>query len=286
MSQGALSHHPPVIHPPHARVCTRPVHSLARSLAHSPRSRSQSPEGFGLFAAGFTFLSVLLGGSLLFRAVQLWAWLSAPSAANDANDHHLQHAGIDNSNNHNRNGATSSAMGTACGPLCCFNATWAVLALLSLPAILVMAYNVDNGPEGTLHLIGAGVGMGLICMSGILHALMCLCALCCCRGGSGGDAAGAAGAARCGSSAFDPSLSPAAKAAVYTLQLLLLSGGLASFATWFVSDKSSATLEWIGFLLVLAAYATYCVFYVAGSRAARRHGSDEDGDEKAVPMLI
>ena len=51
------------------------------------------------------------------------------------------------------------------------------------------------------------------------------------------------------------------RAAVYVVQLLSFVVGGACFGAWFVSDKSSAALEWTGFLIVMATFASYCVFY-------------------------
>eukprot|EP00035_Acanthoeca_spectabilis_P030120 m.8007 g.8007 ORF g.8007 m.8007 type:complete len:173 (+) comp4011_c0_seq2:124-642(+) len=99
---------------------------------------AESDASFPLFAGGFTLLSTFLGGDLLFRAASI------------------------NTSSH------SSGQRIA-------NFVWLIPGLSSIPFILLMAYNRDDGPHSDLHFLGAGVGMGLICLSGIIHAGFCLC---------------------------------------------------------------------------------------------------------------
>eukprot|EP00040_Diaphanoeca_grandis_P039056 m.258043 g.258043 ORF g.258043 m.258043 type:complete len:243 (-) comp36036_c0_seq1:224-952(-) len=162
---------------------------------------AETTETFPLFAAGFTVLSAFLGCALVCRA---------------------------------------SHLHVACttGGQRCVNFLWVALAVVALPGILMMAFNRDDGPNGTLHFLGAGIGMGLICVSGIVHALFCLT-----------------------NDIFDRNVPSTLRSLMYVTQGLGLMTAVITFGMWFVSDKSSAKLEWIGFILAMVSYASYCVLY-------------------------
>lgn len=164
--------------------------------------------GFFWFSTGFSALAVLLSGALVCRAAHISATLSSAGARPA---HHYK-----------------------------LNAAWLLLALLAVPFILLMAFNRDDGPTSGLHYLGAGVGMGLICLSGVLHAALCLCTF-----------------------RVDRMMpSSCLRASLYTCQLVGQLAGGACFGVWLAGDKSDATLEWYGFLCVLGAYASYAIFFL------------------------
>ena len=183
---------------------------------------AESEDGFKCFAAGFTLLCTFLAIALLLRAIRV--------------------------------GVTLTGAGFHC-----LNISWVVLSLIALPFILVMAFNRDDGPNGTLHFIAAGIGMGLICLAGGVHAVLCLIAW----------------------RHIDPSLPVALRIGTYVLQLVLLIIGAVSFGVWFMSDKYTSTLEWVGFIFVMAAYASYTIFYVA--KPAQVATSSKEGREELLP---
>jgi hypothetical protein len=119
------------------------------------------------------------------------------------------------------------------------NATWIIMGVIAVPFILMMAYSVDT--DGGIHFIGAGIGMGLISISGIVHSVLCLFLF---------------------SKGCNVDQALALRRPIYVLQGLLLLIGLLCFGIWFSSDKSSASLEWTGFIMVMVAYSTYSSYFV------------------------
>jgi hypothetical protein len=162
---------------------------------------AESDQSFPLFALGFTLLAVCLVAALACRAACLIGTL------------------------------TSVAQRVA-------NAVWFGLAVLAVPFILMMAYIRDDSAAGGLHFLGAGVGMGLIGLAGILHSLFCLCWF-----------------------DVDVQIPPKLRKGAYVLQVVGFILALTTFAIWFVSDKSDSTLEWVGFLLIMASYGSFSVFF-------------------------
>lgn len=173
---------------------------------HSPpiSGLAESAEGFVWFSTGFMLLSLLMGGALCCRAAHISAAHSADNLATP-----------------------------------CLNVVWITLALIATLCFIIMGFNRDDGPTSSLHFACAGLGMGCICLSGILHALLCL-------------------------SIRVDRMMPAAclRASLYVGQLLALVTGGVCFGLWLVGDKSSAALEWAGFICTMAAYGTYAIYFL------------------------
>eukprot|EP00947_MAST-08B_sp_MAST-8B-sp1_P003290 g3290.t1 len=89
-----------------------------------------------IFASGFFVASLLLGAILVFRAAQLDAELGAERR--------------------------------------CLTLSSLVVGLLAPPGLIIMGVCSAAGPLGTLHFIAACEGMGMLCIYGVMHAIICL----------------------------------------------------------------------------------------------------------------
>lgn len=168
-----------------------------------------------VFGAGFFLMTCFLGAALLCRAAQL--------------------------------NATTNRKMLVWVPL--------IVGCCGIPAVWVMGFISDDSDIGDIHFIAAGVGMGLIGISGLLHGLFCLCL--------DGDRYWGKGV----------------RVSLYVWNVASCISGLICFGVWFVGDKSSAVLEWMGFFLVLANYATY-LFYFWG------HANSCQDDSKLHVSLL
>eukprot|EP00039_Didymoeca_costata_P029046 m.23046 g.23046 ORF g.23046 m.23046 type:complete len:257 (+) comp7461_c0_seq2:111-881(+) len=130
-------------------------------------------------------------------------------------------------------------------PAIWFGFHYFALSIFYLDLIRVMGYVSDDSDLGWLHFTAAGVGMGLIGLAGILHGLCCM------------------------TIEADVMLHKYIRYSLYTFNTGACMVGLLSFGIWFTGPKDSAVLEWTGFFLVLAGYATFVGYFWGYARECK-----------------